>query len=67
MRFVAADILRQWTALTNMFVKLFEERGEGGEGGEGGGGEWERTITCARIYLEQKICVNISQFSKRGK
>ena len=62
MRFVAADILRQWTALTNMFVKLFEERGEGGKGGE-----WERTITCARIYLEQKICVNISQFSKKRK
>lgn len=61
MRFVAADILRQWIALTNMFVKLFEERGEGG------GGEWERTITCARIYLEQKICVNISQFSKKRK
>ena len=38
MRFVAADILRQWTALTNMFVKLFEERGEGGEGGGGGEG-----------------------------
>ena len=55
MRFVAADILRQWTALTNMFVKLFEERGEGGEGGEGGGGVGTYDYLCQDLFGTENL------------